>query len=212
MQERRRQFENIELIASENFTSRASWRRKVLPDQQYAAIRVARWCGGCEFMDGRPSPLTAPRSSSPPNTSTSSRTAAAKKQTCPYILPSQPRDRLLTMDLAHGGHLTMAIDHFSGKLYEIHHYGVDRGGANRLRRAGEAADEVKPKVTAGASAYSRTIDFARMRQIADRSALTSCRYGHIAGLVAGAFTPARFRTLISSRLRRTRACAGHAPG
>ncbi len=79
-----------------------------------------------------------------------------------YFTVLQPRDRLLTMDLAHGGHLTHGHKaNFSGKLYEIHHYGVDHETEQIDYDAlARLANEVKPKmITAGASAYSRTIDF-----------------------------------------------------
>jgi glycine hydroxymethyltransferase len=110
-----------------------------------------------------------------------------------YFTVLQPRDRLLTMDLAHGGHLTHGHKaNFSGKLYEIHHYGVDRETEQIDYDAlARLADEVKPKmITAGASAYSRTIDFSRMREIADSvGAYLFVDMAHIAGLVAGGVHP-----------------------
>jgi glycine hydroxymethyltransferase len=97
------------------------------------------------------------------------------------------------MDLAHGGHLTHGHKaNFSGKLYEVHHYGVSRETEtidyDALQRQ---ATEVKPKmITAGASAYPRTIDFPRMREIADSvGAYLFVDMAHIAGLVAGGAHP-----------------------
>jgi glycine hydroxymethyltransferase len=110
-----------------------------------------------------------------------------------YFTVLQPRDRLLTMDLAHGGHLTHGHKaNFSGKLYEIHHYGVDRETEHiDYDTLAKLADQVRPKmITAGASAYARTIDFARMRQIADSvGAYLFVDMAHIAGLVAGGVHP-----------------------
>ncbi|MEI6279144.1 MAG: serine hydroxymethyltransferase, partial [Verrucomicrobiae bacterium] len=110
-----------------------------------------------------------------------------------YFSVLQPGDRILTMDLAHGGHLTHGHKaNFSGKLYEVHHYGVSRETETIDYDALERqAAEVKPKmITAGASAYPRTIDFPRMRAIADSvGAFLFVDMAHIAGLVAGGAHP-----------------------
>ena len=112
------------------------------------------------------------------------------------------------MDLAHGGHLTHGHKaNFSGKLYEIHHYGVIASPNKSITTRSEQAQEVKPKmITAGASAYSRTIDFALMRQIADSvGAYLFVDMAHIAGLVAGGVHPTPSRMLTLSPRPRTRA-------
>ena len=110
-----------------------------------------------------------------------------------YFTVLKPGDPILTMDLAHGGHLTHGHKaNFSGKLYEIHHYGVDRVSEQIDYDAlAQQAEHVKPKmITAGASAYSRVIDFARMREIADSvGAYLFVDMAHIAGLVAGDVHP-----------------------
>jgi glycine hydroxymethyltransferase len=110
-----------------------------------------------------------------------------------YFSVLQPGDRILTMDLAHGGHLTHGHKaNFSGKLYEVHHYGVSQETEMIDYDAlAVHAQEVKPKmITAGASAYSRTIDFPRLREIADSvGAYLFVDMAHIAGLVAGGAHP-----------------------
>src|SRR5258707_3281245 len=110
-----------------------------------------------------------------------------------YFSVLQPGDRILTMDLSHGGHLThgnKAI--FTGCFYSVVHYGVDRK-TERIDydQLARQAEEHKPKmITAGASAYPRTIDFQRMRQIADSvGAFLFVDIAHIAGLVAAGVHP-----------------------
>jgi glycine hydroxymethyltransferase len=194
--ERRRQFENIELIASENFTSRAVMEAQgsCLTNKYAEGYPGRRWYGGCEYMDvveslaiERAKKLfSAEHVNVQPHSGSQANMAV-------YFTVLQPRDRLLTMDLAHGGHLTHGHKaNFSGKLYEIHHYGVDRETEQIDYDAlARLADEVKPKmITAGASAYSRIIDFARMREIADSvGAYLFVDMAHIAGLVAGGVHP-----------------------
>jgi glycine hydroxymethyltransferase len=194
--ERRRQFENIELIASENFTSRAVMEAQgsCLTNKYAEGYPGRRWYGGCEYMDVVES-LAIERAKSlfaaehvnvQPHSGSQANMAV-------YFTVLQPGDRILTMDLAHGGHLTHGHKaNFSGKLYEIHHYGVDRASEQIDYDAlAQQAEQVKPKmITAGASAYARTIDFARMREIAD--SVGACLFvdmAHIAGLVAGDVHP-----------------------
>ena len=194
--ERRRQFENIELIASENFTSRAVMEAQgsCLTNKYAEGYPGRRWYGGCEYMDvveslaiERAKKLfSAEHVNVQPHSGSQANMAV-------YFTVLQPRDRLLTMDLAHGGHLTHGHKaNFSGKLYEIHHYGVDHETEQIDYDAlARLADEVKPKmITAGASAYSRIIDFARMREIADSvGAYLFVDMAHVAGLVAGGVHP-----------------------
>jgi len=194
--ERERQFEHIELIASENFTSRAVMEAQgsCLTNKYAEGYPGRRWYGGCEFVDvvetlalerarklfGADHANVQPHSGSQANMAV-------------YFSVLQPGDRILTMDLAHGGHLTHGHKaNFSGKLYEVHHYGVSRETETIDYDALERqAVEVKPKmITAGASAYPRTIDFARMRAIADSAgAYLFVDMAHIAGLVAGGVHP-----------------------
>ena len=194
--ERRRQFENIELIASENFTSKAVMEAQgsCLTNKYAEGYPGRRWYGGCENMDvveslaieRAKSLFSAEHVNVQPHSGSQANMAV-------YFTVLTPGDRILTMDLAHGGHLTHGHKaNFSGKLYEIHHYGVDRVSEQIDYDAlAQQAEQVKPKmITAGASAYSRVIDFARMREIADSvGAYLFVDMAHIAGLVAGEVHP-----------------------
>lgn len=194
--EERRQFENIELIASENFTSRAVRQAQgsVLTNKYAEGYPGRRWYGGCEHVDvveslaierakelfGAEHANVQPHSGSQANTAV-------------YFASLAVGDRILTMDLAHGGHLTHGHKaNFSGKLYDVVHYGVSPESETIDYDAlAKLAAESRPKmITAGASAYPRIIDFARMRQIADSvGALLFVDMAHIAGLVAGGAHP-----------------------
>ncbi len=195
--EKVRQFENIELIASENFTSRAVMEAQgsCLTNKYAEGYPGRRWYGGCENVDiveqlaidrvkalfpGAEHVNVQPHSGSQANTAV-------------YFSVLQPGDRILTMNLAHGGHLTHGHKaNFSGRFYDVVHYGVSEKDERIDYDALAAlAAEVKPKmITAGASAYSRIIDFARMRQIADSvGAYLFVDMAHIAGLVAGGQHP-----------------------
>jgi glycine hydroxymethyltransferase len=194
--ERRRQFENIELIASENFTSKAVMEAQgsCLTNKYAEGYPGRRWYGGCENMDvveslaieRAKSLFSAEHVNVQPHSGSQANMAV-------YFTVLTPGDPILTMDLAHGGHLTHGHKaNFSGKLYEIHHYGVDRVSEQIDYDAlAQQAEQVKPKmITAGASAYSRVIDFARMREIADSvGAYLFVDMAHIAGLVAGEVHP-----------------------
>ncbi|HEY5704751.1 MAG TPA: serine hydroxymethyltransferase [Terrimicrobiaceae bacterium] len=196
LKERRRQFENIELIASENFTSRAVMEAQgsCLTNKYAEGYPGRRWYGGCEYMDvvetlaiERAKKLfSAEHVNVQPHSGSQANMAV-------YFTVLQPGDPILTMDLAHGGHLTHGHKaNFSGKLYEIHHYGVDRASEQIDYEAlAQQAQQVRPKmITAGASAYARTIDFARMREIADSvGAYLFVDMAHIAGLVASDVHP-----------------------
>jgi glycine hydroxymethyltransferase len=119
--------------------------------------------------------------------------SGSQANTAVYFASLNVGDRILTMDLAHGGHLTHGHKaNFSGKLYDIVHYGVSRESETIDYDAlAKLALECRPKmITAGASAYSRIIDFERMRRIADDAgALLFVDMAHIAGLVAGGAHP-----------------------
>jgi len=194
--ERHRQFENVELIASENYTSPAVMEAQgsCLTNKYAEGYPGRRWYGGCEFVDIVES-LAIERAKKLFGAEHANVQAHSGSQAnmAVYFSVLTPGDRILTMDLAHGGHLTHGHKaNFSGKLYEVHHYGVERETEcidyDVLARL---AGEVKPKmITAGASAYSRTIDFVRMREIADSvGAYLFVDMAHIAGLVAGGAHP-----------------------
>ena len=194
--ERERQFEHIELIASENFTSQAVMQAQgsCLTNKYAEGYPGRRWYGGCEFVDTVEA-LAIARAKELFGADHVNVQAHSGSQAnmAVYFSVLQPGDRILTMDLAHGGHLTHGHKaNFSGKLYEVHHYGVSRETEtidyDALQRQ---AEEAKPKmITAGASAYPRTIDFPRMREIADSvGAYLFVDMAHIAGLVAGGAHP-----------------------
>ena len=194
--EERRQFENIELIASENFTSRAvrEAQGSALTNKYAEGYPGRRWYGGCEHVDvveslaiDRAKELFgAEHANVQPHSGSQANTAV-------YFASLAIGDRILTMDLAHGGHLTHGHKaNFSGKLYDVVHYGVNRETETIDYDAlAKLAQECRPKmITAGASAYSRIIDFERMRRIADSvGALLFVDMAHIAGLVAGGAHP-----------------------
>lgn len=194
--EHHRQVEHIELIASENFTSQAVMEAQgsCLTNKYAEGYPGRRWYGGCENVDvvetlaierakklfGADHANVQPHSGSQANMAV-------------YFSVLQPGDRILTMDLAHGGHLTHGHKaNFSGKLYEVTHYGVSQAdGRIDYDALAKQALEVKPRmITAGASAYPREIDFPRLREIADSvGAYLFVDMAHIAGLVAGGVHP-----------------------
>ena len=194
--EEKRQRENIELIASENFTSRAVMEAQgsCLTNKYAEGYPGKRWYGGCENVDvveqlaiDRAKQLFgAEHANVQPH-------SGAQANMAVYFATIKPGDKILTMNLAHGGHLTHGHPaNFSGKFYEVTHYGVDEKTEiidyDALARQ---AEEVRPAmITAGASAYPRTLDYPRLRQIADSvGALLFIDMAHIAGLVAGGQHP-----------------------
>ncbi len=194
--EERRQRENIELIASENFTSRAVMEAQgsCLTNKYAEGYPGKRWYGGCENVDvveqlaiDRAKKLFG---SEHVNVQPHS---GAQANMAVYFAAIKPGDRILTMNLAHGGHLTHGHPaNFSGKLYQVTQYGVsEKTEQIDYDALAKLADEVKPQlITAGASAYPRFIDFQRMRQIADSvGALLFIDMAHIAGLIAGGEHP-----------------------
>ncbi len=194
--EAHRQEEHIELIASENYTSRAVMEAQgsCLTNKYAEGYPGKRWYGGCEHVDvvetlaiNRAKELFgADHANVQPHSGSQANTAV-------YFSVLSPGDKILTMDLAHGGHLTHGHKaNFSGKLYDVVHYGVSaETGLIDYDALAQTAAEVKPKmITAGASAYPRVIDFPRMREIADSvGAYLFVDMAHIAGLVAGGAHP-----------------------
>ncbi|MCB1085637.1 MAG: ribose 5-phosphate isomerase B [Verrucomicrobiae bacterium] len=194
--EEERQAGNIELIASENFASRAIQQAQgsCLTNKYAEGYPGKRWYGGCENVDkveqlaiDRACELFGATFANVQPHSGSQANAAV------YFSVLEPGDKILTMDLSHGGHLTHGHPaNFSGKFYEVKHYGVgEESGTIDYDKLAEAAKEFQPKmITAGASAYSRIIDFARMREIADSvGAWLFVDMAHIAGLVAAGVHP-----------------------
>ncbi len=194
--EEHRQEEGIELIASENYTSRAVMEAQgsCLTNKYAEGYPGKRWYGGCEHVDvveqlaiDRAKELfQADHANVQPHSGSQANTAV-------YFSVLKPGDRILTMDLAHGGHLTHGHKaNFSGKLYEVSHYGVSESDEKiDYDTLAKQAVEFQPQmITVGASAYSQIIDFERMRKIADEvGAFLFADMAHIAGLVAGGVHP-----------------------
>ena len=195
-EEGRRQGTGLELIPSENFVSEAVLEAmgSVLTNKYAEGYPGKRYYGGCEFAD-RAEQLAIDRAKAlfgaeHANVQSHSGTQA---NVSVYMATLQPGDTVLGMNLAHGGHLTHGHPlNFSGKMYKFVPYGVsketetiDYDELDRLAR------EHKPKmIVAGASAYSRIIDFPRMAEIArSAGALFFVDMAHIAGLVAGGMHP-----------------------
>ena len=194
--EEKRQRENIELIASENFTSRAVMEAQgsVLTNKYAEGYPRKRWYGGCENVDTAEQLAIdrAKRLFGAEHVNVQPHSGAQANMAV-YFAAIKPGDKILTMNLAHGGHLTHGHPaNFSGKFYQVTHYGVDEKTETIDYDAlQKQAEEVRPvMITAGASAYPRIIDFPRMRQIADSvGAILFIDMAHIAGLVAGGQHP-----------------------
>ena len=195
-QERKRQQENLELIASENFTSPAVLEAmgSVLTNKYAEGYPGRRWYGGCEFVD-IPERLAIDRAKRlfQADHANVQPHSGSQANMAVYFCTLNPGDTILTMDLAHGGHLTHGHKmNFSGKFYRVIHYGVrqDTETIDYDALAALAAEHKPKMITAGASAYSRIIDFARMGQIARQvDALLMVDMAHIAGLVAVGIHP-----------------------
>ena len=191
-----RQQEHIELIASENFTLPAVMEAQgsVLTNKYAEGYPGKRWYGGCEFVDkveqiaiDRAKKLFgAEHANVQPHSGSQANFAV-------YTSVLQPGDKILGMNLSHGGHLTHGNPaNFSGKLYQFVQYGVraDNGLIDYDELAKVAAAEKPKMITVGASAYPRVIDFARMAEIARSvGALLFADIAHIAGLVAAGIHP-----------------------
>ncbi|HDS1920461.1 TPA: serine hydroxymethyltransferase [Staphylococcus aureus] len=191
-----RQNSNIELIASENFVSEAVMEAQgsVLTNKYAEGYPGRRYYGGCEFVDvtesiaidrakalfGAEHVNVQPHSGSQANMAV-------------YLVALEMGDTVLGMNLSHGGHLTHGAPvNFSGKFYNFVEYGVDKD-TERINydEVRKLALEHKPKlIVAGASAYSRTIDFKKLKEIADEvNAKLMVDMAHIAGLVAAGLHP-----------------------
>ncbi|MGA2244778.1 MAG: serine hydroxymethyltransferase [Verrucomicrobiota bacterium] len=195
-QERQRQQQNIELIASENFVSPAILEAQgsVLTNKYAEGYPKKRWYGGCEFIDvveqlaiDRAKKLFgAEHANVQPHSGSGANMAV-------YFSVLKPGDKMLTMDLSHGGHLTHGNKaNFSGRFFEIVHYGVRQEDEHiDYDQLAAMAREHKPKmITVGASAYPRIIDFKRMGEIArEVGAYLLADIAHIAGLVAAGLHP-----------------------
>jgi glycine hydroxymethyltransferase len=194
--EKQRQEEHIELIASENYVSPLilEVQGSTLTNKYAEGYPDKRYYGGCEFVDvaeklaiervkklfGADYANVQPHSGSQAN-------AAA------YAAMLNPGDVVLGMNLAHGGHLTHGSPvNFSGKLYQFHSYGLDlKTGLIDYNQVEELAKQHKPKlIVSGFSAYSRIVDWQRLREIADSvGAYLMADIAHVAGLIAVGLYP-----------------------
>ncbi len=194
--EEHRQRNNIELIASENFASPAVMEAQgsLLTNKYAEGYPGRRWYGGCENVDvveqlaidrakeifGADHANVQPHSGSQANTAV-------------YFAVLQPGDKIFTMDLAHGGHLTHGHKaNFSGRFYDVTHYGVSpKDECIDYDELEATARALQPKlITVGASAYPRVIDFERMGKLArEIGAYLFVDMAHIAGLVAAGIHP-----------------------
>jgi glycine hydroxymethyltransferase len=194
--ERRRQEEHLELIASENFASRAVLEAagSVLTNKYAEGYAGKRYYGGCEFVDeieqlaiDRARELFgAEHANVQPHSGTQANLAV-------YAAILSPGDKILTMALSEGGHLSHGHPkNLSGMLYSVIHYGTDPE-SHRIDYdfLEQIAERERPKlITVGASAYARTIDFERVAAIGERhGALVLADMAHIAGLVAAGLHP-----------------------
>jgi glycine hydroxymethyltransferase len=190
-----RQRTTIELIASENFASPAvlAAQGSVMTNKYAEGYPGKRYYGGCQFMDvveqlaiDRAKELFgAEHANVQPHSGSQANEAA-------YAALLEPGDKILSMDLAHGGHLTHGMKlNFSGRTYTIVHYGVGDDGFIDYDQLREIALYERPKmILAGASAYPRVIHFDRFREIADEvDAFLLTDMAHVAGLVAADVHP-----------------------
>jgi glycine hydroxymethyltransferase len=189
-----RQTQTLELIASENFTSRAVMQAcgSVMTNKYAEGYPGKRYYGGCEYVDVAEN---------------LARDRAKKLFGCDYVNVQphsgssanmavlfsvlKPGDRIMGLDLSHGGHLTHGSSvNFSGQMYEAHSYGVDRAtGCIDMNKVEELALQVRPKlIICGASAYSQGFDVKAFRAIADKvGAFLMADIAHPAGLIAAGF-------------------------
>ncbi len=210
--EKQRQHDNIELIASENYCSPAVREAtgSVLTDKYAEGYPGARWYAGCQYMDvveriaierakelyGAEHANVQPHAGSPANLAV-------------YMTAVRPGTKVLGMSLGHGGHLTHGHKrNFSGELYQIISYGVSRDtGLIDYDEVRRLAQEHNPAlIIAGASAYSRQIDFEQFRDIADQGgAFLMVDMAHIAGLVAAGLhpNPVPFADFVTSTTHKT---------
>ena len=210
-QEKVRQEEHIELIASENYTSPRVMQAQgsQLTNKYAEGYPGKRYYGGCEYVDiveqlaidrakelfGADYANVQPHSGSQANFAV-------------YTALLEPGDTVLGMNLAHGGHLTHGSPvNFSGKLYNIVPYGIDATGHIDYADLEKQAKEHKPKmIIGGGSAYSREWDYKRMREIADKvGAILMIDMAHPAGLIAAGVleNPVKYAHIVTSTTHKT---------
>ena len=194
--ERRRQEEHIELIASENYASPRvlAAQGSVLTNKYAEGYPGRRYYGGCEFVDiAEQLAIDRARQLFGADYANVQPHSGSQANAAVYLALLQPGDTVLGMSLDHGGHLTHGAKvNFSGKLFHAHQYGLDTAtGLIDYGQVERLAQEHRPKmIVAGFSAYSRVVDWARFRAIADAvGALFFVDMAHVAGLVATGHYP-----------------------
>ncbi|EAI5093370.1 serine hydroxymethyltransferase [Campylobacter coli] len=197
-QELVRQCEGLEMIASENFTLPEVMEvmGSVLTNKYAEGYPGKRYYGGCEFVDEIEN-LAIERCKKLFNCSFANvqPNSGSQANQGVYAALLNPGDKILGMDLSHGGHLTHGAKvSSSGKIYESFFYGVELDGRINYEKVREIAHIVKPKlIVCGASAYARIIDFSKFREIADEvGAYLFADIAHIAGLVVAGEHPSPF--------------------
>ena len=210
--ERRRQEEHVELIASENYASPRVLEAQgsVLTNKYAEGYPGRRYYGGCEYVD-QAEELAIERAKElfgadyanvQPHSGSQANVAA-------FMAMIEPGDTILGMSLAHGGHLTHGAKiNFSGRVYNAVQYGLDASGSEiDYDQVAALAAEHKPKlIIAGFSAYSRVIDWARFREIADSvGAFLMADMAHVAGLVAAGVypSPVPYADVVTSTTHKT---------
>jgi glycine hydroxymethyltransferase len=211
VEERRRQSEGLELIASENYTSEAVMEAAgtILTNKYAEGYPGKRYYGGCEYVDvieqlaiDRARQLFgAEHANVQPH-------AGSQANMAVYLTILNPGDTILAMNLSHGGHLTHGMHlNFSGRLYHAVHYGVrESDHLIDFDQVAQLAKEHKPKlIVAGASAYPREIDHARFADIAkENGAMLMVDMAHYAGLVAGGInSPVPVAVFVTSTSHKT---------
>ncbi|EHZ4885781.1 serine hydroxymethyltransferase [Campylobacter lari] len=193
-----RQCDGLEMIASENFTIPEVMEvmGSILTNKYAEGYPGKRYYGGCEFVDEIET-IAIERCKKLFNCNFANVQPSSGSQANQgvYMALLNPGDRILGMDLSHGGHLTHGSKvSSSGKVYESFFYGVELDGRINYDKVREIAKEVKPKlIVCGASAYPRVIDFAKFREIADEvGAYLFADIAHIAGLVVAGEHPSPF--------------------
>jgi len=190
-EERKRQTTGLELIASENYVSNdvLAAAGSILTNKYAEGYPGKRYYGGCEVVDKIES-IAIQRAKELFNAEyvNVQPHSGSQANTAVYHACLKPGDKILGFDLSHGGHLTHGSPvNFSGKLYETSFYGVDKEtGLLDYDKIQEIAEKEQPKmIIAGASAYSREIDYKRFREIADNvNAILLADIAHPAGLIA----------------------------
>jgi glycine hydroxymethyltransferase len=209
--ETKRQNIKLELIASENFVSQAVLEAmgQVMTNKYAEGYPAKRYYGGCEFVDQaedlareRARQLfNADHANVQPHSGSQANIAA-------YFSFINHGDKVLGMDLAHGGHLTHGSPvNFSGRFFQMIHYGVDRSGYLDMNQVADLVKKERPKlIVVGASAYSREIDYKAFREIADTvGAKVMADIAHPAGLIAAGLiaSPVPYCHVVTSTTHKT---------